>query len=60
MARRARVLPSTLVADPPWRFDDSLPGKSRGAEKNYRTMTVEEICAYPLPPVAEFFQVGDA
>lgn len=32
-----------ICADPPWRFGDSLPGKSRGAAKNYRTLTVPEI-----------------
>lgn len=38
---RARV----IVADPPWRFDDKLPGKTRGAERQYVTMSAEEICA---------------
>jgi N6-adenosine-specific RNA methylase IME4 len=36
----------TVVADPPWRFGDSLPGKTRGASKRYRTMTVTDIQAY--------------
>jgi N6-adenosine-specific RNA methylase IME4 len=34
-----------IVADPPWQFGDKLPGASRGAEKNYKVMTVDEICA---------------
>jgi N6-adenosine-specific RNA methylase IME4 len=38
-----------LIADPPWSFGDSLPGKSRGASKNYDCMTVEEICSFELP-----------
>lgn len=42
-----------ITVDPPWRFGDRLPGKSRGAGKNYKTMTVEEICAHPLPPLAD-------
>jgi N6-adenosine-specific RNA methylase IME4 len=42
-----------LCADPPWKFGDSLPGKGRGAAKHYATMRVEEICAYPIPPVAD-------
>ena len=42
-----------VCADPPWAFSDPLPGKKRGAEKHYATMTVDEICAYPLPPVAD-------
>ena len=53
MARRARELPRVLVADPAWRFDDSLPGKTRGAARNYRTMTVDEIRAFPVPRMAD-------
>lgn len=41
-----------LVADPPWRFGDSLPGPKRGAAKHYDTMTTEDICNLSLPPVA--------
>lgn len=40
-----------LVADPPWRFGDKLPGPGRGAEKHYPTMSVDEVCAFPLPPL---------
>lgn len=43
---------AVIVADPPWSFGDSLPGKSRGAAKNYGTMTVDDICNYQLPPIA--------
>ena len=43
----------TLVADPPWPFNDKLPGKGRGAAKHYEVMTVEEIYAYSLDDVAE-------
>lgn len=42
---------SVLVADPPWRFDDRLPGPGRGAEKHYPTLSVDELCAFPLPPL---------
>jgi N6-adenosine-specific RNA methylase IME4 len=35
---------SVLCADPPWRFGDKLPGKNRGAERNYPTMTAGELC----------------
>lgn len=34
-----------LTADPPWKFNDKLPGESRGAEKNYKVLTVEDIKA---------------
>jgi N6-adenosine-specific RNA methylase IME4 len=42
-----------VVADPPWAFGDKLPGKTRGAERQYRTMSVERICDMQLPPVAD-------
>lgn len=41
---RARKPYRVIVADPPWRPDDSLG--DRGAEANYRTMTTPEICAF--------------
>lgn len=41
-----------LVADPPWRFGDSLPGKKRGASKHYRCMELWEIQRFPLPGLA--------
>jgi N6-adenosine-specific RNA methylase IME4 len=44
---------AVLEADPPWLFRDSLPGDGRGAEKHYRCLTVDEIKAFPLPPLAE-------
>ena len=42
-----------IAADPPWQFGDSLPGKSRGASKNYRAMSTPELCALQLPPIAD-------
>lgn len=36
---------SCIVADPPWAFGDKLPGKTRGAVKNYTVMSVDGICA---------------
>lgn len=36
----------TIVADPPWKFGDKLPGKGRGAAKHYRTMKAAEIERY--------------
>ena len=42
-----------LVADPPWRHLDQLPGPARGAAKHYRLLSVEEICAFPLPVLAD-------
>jgi len=42
-----------IVADPPWSFGDKLPGASRGAEKNYKVMSIDDICRLKLPPVAD-------
>ena len=47
LAERFRV----LVADPPWKFTDKLPGETRGAESNYHCMATGEICRFPLPPL---------
>ncbi len=38
-----------LLADPPWQFDDHLPGPGRGAESHYATMPVDAIMRYPIP-----------
>lgn len=43
----------TVVADPPWRFGDSLPGNTRGAVNNYRTMSAREIESFVLPQLAD-------
>jgi N6-adenosine-specific RNA methylase IME4 len=42
-----------LVADPPWKFGDKLPGGGRGAEKHYSVLTLDEIKAFPLPPLLD-------
>lgn len=42
-----------IAADCPWQFGDSLPGETRGAAKNYATMTVPALMRYPLPPIAD-------
>lgn len=49
MSEPARV----LVADPPWRFADKLPGPGRGASKHYPTLSVSDIMRFPLPPLAD-------
>jgi len=36
----------TICADPPWMFGDKLPGDSRGAEKNYRVLSVDKIARF--------------
>lgn len=42
-----------VSADPPWKFSDSLPGKSRGASKLYPCLPTWQICRFPLPPIAD-------
>lgn len=42
-----------LVADPPWRFGDQLPGDARGASKHYSCMSLSAIMRHPLPPLAD-------
>lgn len=42
----------TLTSDPPWKFGDALPGHGRGAQKHYALLSVDELCRFPLPPLA--------
>lgn len=42
-----------LLADPPWRFSDSLPGPKRGASSHYECLSVSELARFPLPLLAE-------
>jgi N6-adenosine-specific RNA methylase IME4 len=42
-----------LCADPPWPFIDKLPGQHRGAERNYKCLSVRDICRFPLPTIAD-------
>ena len=37
---------SILIADPPWKFGDALPGKGRGAVKHYLCMPIEKIMSF--------------
>lgn len=38
-----------ILADPGWQLADKLPGKHRGAAKNYRVLPLHEIMRFPLP-----------
>jgi len=42
------VTARVVVADPPWPFEDRLPG-GRGAAQHYRTLALERIKRFPLP-----------
>lgn len=39
----------TLIADPAWKFNDKLPGESRGAGNNYKVLTLDDICNIQIP-----------
>ena len=41
----------TIYADPPWRYQRA--GRRGAAEKHYRTMALEAICALPVADLAE-------
>lgn len=49
MSLSARV----LVADPPWNFNDKLPGPGRGSSKHYSCMTGGDVEQFELPPLAD-------
>lgn len=53
MKAKLQLPARVLYADPPWRFGDKLPGKSRGAAKNYRTLSTSDLMLWPLPPIAD-------
>jgi len=52
-SRASRKPYGVLCADPPWMFGDKLPGPKRGAQKHYDVMSVEDICRFELPPLAD-------
>ena len=41
-----------IIADPPWKFGDSLPGNTRGASSQYDCMTVAALKVMPLPVIS--------
>ena len=43
-----------LLADPPWRFNDKLPGPGRGADKHYQTIETDGgITSFAIPEMAD-------
>jgi N6-adenosine-specific RNA methylase IME4 len=51
-SRGADTEPARLMmADPPWLFDDGLPGQTRGASSQYPCMTLGQLMAFKLPPL---------
>lgn len=45
------TLYGVILADPPWRFEvySQETGMDRAADNHYQTMTLEDICALPVP-----------
>lgn len=42
-----------IVSDPPWHHKSySIKGQGRSPSRHYRTLTLEEICAFPVADVA--------
>lgn len=41
-----------LSADPPWPFKDKLPGRRRGAAKNYKLLAIRKIEDFQLPKLS--------
>lgn len=50
---RLRAKPTGIIADPPWRFSDTLTMSTtrRGAESNYSLMSTADIAALPVSQV---------
>lgn len=42
-----------IYADPPWQYENMSTGRNNasGAASKYTTMSLEDICAYPLPEI---------
>ncbi len=56
--RQASKLYTVTCADPPWEFNDKLPGDNRGADKNYDNLSTEDIIhrrgfSFAFPAMAE-------
>lgn len=41
-----------ILADPPWKYDDSASAGKRGAAHKYSVMRLEDICAMPIKQLA--------
>ena len=42
-----------IYADPPWQYNTRLQEEKGGAEDHYHTMSLEEICALPVPSITD-------
>lgn len=50
---KRKVYPRVLVADPAWKYKDKLPGKGRGADKHYPTLSIDQIARFPIPDMGD-------
>ena len=54
LERESALIPArVLVADPPWQFNDKLPGETRGAAKQYDVLDLQAIKDFRLPILAD-------
>src|SRR5271154_98257 len=46
---------NVIVADPPWSFSDTLTMSEvkRGADANYNTLSIQDLCALPVSQLAD-------
>lgn len=51
--RQVTVPARVLLADCPWQFRDKLPGKTRGAARQYACMSPQELERFALPRLAD-------
>lgn len=51
---------SILVADPPWKFRDNLPGKGRGARKHYSCLSLDSIKSFLVDGKIDQYIADDA
>lgn len=42
-----------IYADPPWTYNDKCHSGQRGAGYKYSTMTIADLCALPIPRIAD-------
>ena len=42
-----------IYADPPWQYGDKRDGNTTGAEDHYKTMSISELCEFPMKEITE-------
>jgi N6-adenosine-specific RNA methylase IME4 len=42
-----------IYADPPWKYQDKSKSHGGGAESHYPCLSIKELCALPIPKIAD-------